>query len=96
MQSAKFDLLLTDLMMPGWTASPCLRQRWETDPELVGVIMTGKAHRHCRGRDAKGSARLHPQAFRLTAILRAFPGVGHEAIALGKMRKLEQSLRSMR
>jgi len=42
MQSAKFDLLLTDLMMPGMDGIALLEAALETDPELVGVIMTGE------------------------------------------------------
>jgi two-component system sensor histidine kinase/response regulator len=42
LQSAKFDLLLADLMMPEMDGIALLRAALETDPELVGIIMTGE------------------------------------------------------
>jgi signal transduction histidine kinase len=42
LQSAKFDLLLADLMMPGMDGIALLQAALEVDPELVGVIMTGE------------------------------------------------------
>src|SRR5271155_1695267 len=37
-----FDLLLSDMMMPGMDGITLLRQALETDPDLVGIIMTGQ------------------------------------------------------
>src|SRR5438874_13350454 len=37
-----FDLLLSDLMMPGTDGIHLLRQALQTDPNLVGIIMTGQ------------------------------------------------------
>src|SRR3954452_12870814 len=37
-----FDLLLSDLMMPGMDGIQLLRAALEIDPDLVGVIMTGQ------------------------------------------------------
>jgi DNA-binding NtrC family response regulator len=39
---ANFDLLLSDLMMPGIDGIQLLRQALEIDPCLVGIIMTGQ------------------------------------------------------
>jgi signal transduction histidine kinase len=39
----KFDLLLTDLMMPEMDGITVLRSALEIDPQLVGVMMTGHA-----------------------------------------------------
>jgi DNA-binding NtrC family response regulator len=39
---AEFDLLLSDLMMPGTDGIQLLRQALQFDPALVGVIMTGQ------------------------------------------------------
>ena len=38
-----FDLLLSDLMMPGMTGIELLKHALEADPQLVGIIMTGQA-----------------------------------------------------
>jgi CheY-like chemotaxis protein len=37
-----FDVLLSDLMMPGMDGIQLLRKALETDPTLVGIIMTGQ------------------------------------------------------
>lgn len=37
-----FDLLLTDLMMPGMDGIALLKAALEIDPHLVGIIMTGQ------------------------------------------------------
>jgi two-component system, sensor histidine kinase and response regulator len=42
LQSAKFDLLLADLMMPEMDGIALLQAALESDPELVGIIMTGE------------------------------------------------------
>ena len=38
----EFDILLSDLMMPGTDGIQLLRQAMEIDPNLVGIIMTGQ------------------------------------------------------
>jgi two-component system response regulator AtoC len=40
--AGEFDLLLTDLMMPGTDGIQLLRQALEIDPQLVGIVMTGQ------------------------------------------------------
>jgi signal transduction histidine kinase len=42
LRQAPFDLLLADLMMPGMNGIALLRAALETDPMLVGIIMTGE------------------------------------------------------
>jgi DNA-binding NtrC family response regulator len=41
LRDGDFDLLLTDLMMPGMDGLRLLKAALEVDPQLVGVIMTG-------------------------------------------------------
>ena len=42
LHTGEFDLLLSDLMMPGTDGIQLLRQALAIDPNLVGVIMTGQ------------------------------------------------------
>jgi len=42
LREQKFDLLLTDLMMPEMDGIALLRAAHESDPDLVGVLMTGQ------------------------------------------------------
>src|SRR5215212_8825115 len=41
-RKGEFDLLLTDLMMPGTDGIQLLRDALKIDPNLVGIIMTGQ------------------------------------------------------
>jgi DNA-binding NtrC family response regulator len=42
LRAGEFDLLVSDLMMPGTDGIQLLRQALAIDPQLVGVIMTGQ------------------------------------------------------
>jgi len=42
LRTSKFELLLSDLMMPEMDGITLLRAAQETDPDLVGIIMTGQ------------------------------------------------------
>src|SRR5262245_48021363 len=41
LRNGRFDLLLTDLMMPGMDGIALLQAARQVDPHLVGVMMTG-------------------------------------------------------
>src|SRR5260221_2470516 len=41
-EGGRFDLLLTDLMMPEMDGITLLRSALQKDPDLVGIIMTGE------------------------------------------------------
>lgn len=42
LRTTEFDILLSDLMMPGTDGITLLRQALQIDPALVGIIMTGQ------------------------------------------------------
>lgn len=42
LRAGGFDVLLTDMMMPGTNGIQLLRQATEIDPRLVGIMMTGQ------------------------------------------------------
>jgi two-component system cell cycle sensor histidine kinase/response regulator CckA len=43
LKAKEFDILLTDLMMPGMNGIELFRQAVEIDPYIVGIVMTGHA-----------------------------------------------------
>jgi len=43
LKAKDFDILLTDLMMPGMNGIELFRQAAEIDPHIIGIIMTGHA-----------------------------------------------------
>jgi len=94
MEETKFDLLLTDLMMPEVDGISLLRAARQMDPDLVGIIMTGEGTINTAVEAIKSGALdyiLKP--FKLKAIL----PVLDRALAVRKLRMdnaaLEQRIR---
>jgi CheY-like chemotaxis protein len=54
-----FDLLLTDLTMPGLTGADLTREALEVRPRLAVLVMTGEG----MGFDEEGARRLGARAF---------------------------------
>src|SRR3954471_18567666 len=42
LEAQRFDLLLTDLNLPGMDGIALLKAALATDPDLVGIVMTGE------------------------------------------------------
>src|SRR5207302_3261900 len=57
-RAAAFDVLVTDLMMPGMDGIALLRAAQEIDPDLVGLLMTGHGTGDTAG-EATTSCALH-------------------------------------
>lgn len=94
LRSARFDLLLADLMMPGMDGIALLKSALEADPDLVGIIMTGEGTISTAVEAMKSGALdyiLKP--FRLSVIL----PVLSRALAMRRLRmenaELQQRLR---
>ncbi len=62
-QSEVYDLVLTDLNLPGTDGLGVLRGAKEKDPDVAVVLLTGQRHRVQRHRGlAQGGVRLRPEA----------------------------------
>jgi len=70
LRSGKFDLLLTDLMMPGMDGITVLRSALATDPDLVAIVMTGHGTIETAVEAMKGGALDYIiKPFKLSAII---------------------------
>ena len=89
-----FDVLLTDLVMPGMTGIELLRSALAIDPRLVGVVMTGEGSIATAVEAMRSGATDYVlKPFRLASIL---PVLGR-AVEIGRLRRennrLQASLR---
>jgi len=94
LRSHKFDLILTDLMMPEMDGIALLRSALETDPNLIGIIMTGEGTISSAVEAMKtGALDYILKPFKLSAIL----PVLSRALAVRRLRirnaELEQRVR---
>ncbi|WP_377154982.1 ATP-binding protein [Roseateles sp. UC29_93] len=79
-----FDVLLTDLVMPGKTGIELLRAALEIDPQLVGVVMTGEGSIATAVEAMRSGATDYVlKPFRLASIL---PVLGR-AVEIGRLRR---------
>jgi signal transduction histidine kinase len=89
-----FDVLLTDLVMPGMTGIELLRAALQIDPQLVGIVMTGEGSIATAVEAMRSGATDYVlKPFRLASIL---PVLGR-AVEIGRLRRenvaLQASLR---
>ncbi len=94
LRSQKFDLILTDLMMPEMDGITLLRSALEIDPSLIGIIMTGEGTIATAVEAMKtGALDYILKPFKLSAIL----PVLSRALAVRRLRirnaELEQRVR---
>jgi two-component system sensor histidine kinase/response regulator len=94
LRSQKFDLILTDLMMPEMDGITLLRSALEIDPNLIGIIMTGEGTISSAVEAMKtGALDYILKPFKLSAIL----PVLSRALAVRRLRirnaELEQRVR---
>lgn len=79
-----FDVLLTDLVMPGMTGIELLRAALAIDPQLVGVVMTGEGSIATAVEAMRSGATDYVlKPFRLASIL---PVLGR-AVEIGRLRR---------
>lgn len=93
-RAQKFDLMLTDLMMPEMDGISLLKQALELDPTLVGIVMTGEGTIATAVEAMKaGAFDFILKPFKLSIILPALS----RALAMRRLRmenvELESSLR---
>ncbi|MGH9816745.1 MAG: sensor histidine kinase [Candidatus Acidiferrales bacterium] len=89
LRGQRFDLVLTDLMMPEMDGITLLRAALETDPNLVGIVMTGHGSIDTAVEAMKGGALdyiLKP--FKLSVIV----PVLSRALAVRRLRQLNKQL----
>jgi len=94
LRNQKFDLILTDLMMPEMDGIALLRSALEIDPNLIGIIMTGEGTISSAVEAMKtGALDYILKPFKLSAIL----PVLSRALAVRRLRirnaELEQRVR---
>ncbi len=91
----RFDLLLSDLMMPGLDGISLLREALKIDPDIVGIIMTGQGTIDTAiGAMKTGAFDYVLKPFRLSAILPVLT----RALAVRELRQnnveLERSIKA--
>jgi hypothetical protein len=90
LSQASYDLLLTDLMMPGMDGIALLAAARRVDPEIVGIMMTGHGTIDTAVRAMQAGALDYIQKpFRLKAIL----PVLHRGIEIRRLRTENSELR---
>ncbi|WP_343636232.1 hybrid sensor histidine kinase/response regulator [Roseateles sp.] len=86
-----FDVLLTDLVMPGMTGIELLRAALQIDPQLVGIVMTGEGSIATAVEAMRSGATDYVlKPFRLASIL---PVLGR-AVEIGRLRRENTALQA--
>jgi CheY-like chemotaxis protein len=68
-KSVPFDILITDMKLPGIDGTAVLQEALALYPELIGIIITGMNGGKCRPGDEEGLMTTSPSPFNSSRFL---------------------------